>query len=91
MHGFCVGACGRWEYVIAGEPIEQIKCTEPVAVKGQVVISAQVLSLVADLVLTLPIISDDGGGDAVEVYLLCAVYLRSEEFVGELVCHSLFR
>ncbi|CAM9364214.1 unnamed protein product, partial [Chrysoparadoxa australica] len=46
LYGYCVGAEGRWEYLIAGDPLRQIGEAEPEAKQGQVIVSPEVWSLI---------------------------------------------
>lgn len=45
MYGFLVGAEGRWEFVVVGDPLRQIGEAEPEAKQGEVILSPEAWAL----------------------------------------------
>lgn len=52
---FVVGACDRWELVVAGEPVRQLAETEGEAARGQVVLSEEAVGRLRSAVLAYPL------------------------------------
>jgi hypothetical protein len=41
------GVLGRWEYVVAGDPLSQIAIAEPMALNGETVVAPEAWELIA--------------------------------------------
>jgi hypothetical protein len=47
MYGYTVGAEGRWEYLVAGDPLRQIGEAESEATQGQVIVAPEAWALIS--------------------------------------------
>ena len=55
VHVYVVGACDRWELVVAGDPVRQLSETEGEAERGEVVLSSETVFEVAERPVAYPL------------------------------------
>ena len=55
VHVYVVGACDRWELVVAGDPVRQLSETEGEAERGQVVLSSETVFRLRSALVAYPL------------------------------------